>query len=128
MAHRLRERHLGGESIEHIVERAREYRFNALDFVARSHEVIDGVNDGQARSDIGFKEEFHTPLASQRFEMLIVVVITRSRDFVGSDHMDVVVKQARIVLCYLCRSRAIDKDGVEHIHLFDGVEHGFNAA
>ena len=54
-AYGLAKGNVGTKSVEHIVQRAAQYGFEAQYAVARGQEVADGADDGKPRADVRFK-------------------------------------------------------------------------
>ena len=96
--------------------------------VARSDEVVDGMNDGESGTHVRFKKILHPLLARQELEPLIMVVGRRGRNLVGRHDVHVAVQQPLILCRHLGRCRAVHEDGIENIHLFDFAHHPFHAA
>ena len=88
--HGTAERNIGRQGVEHIIERATQHSLNFKHTVARATQVADGADDGQAGTHIGLEQEFYATLTGCLFKHLIVVVIRRCGNFVGSHNIYVV--------------------------------------
>ena len=127
-AHGAAQRHVGRKGVEHIVERTAQHGLDAQDAVARTAQVVDGVDDGQAGPHVGFEEKLHAALAGGAFQKGIVVVGRRGRNLVGRHDRHVAAQQAQVLGRHLLAGRAVDEYGVEHVHVQYLLHHVFHAA
>ena len=74
-SYRFRERHVGSNLIKDKVERTTQHGLDFQDFIARVTQVINGTNDWQTSTYVGFVTEPHTTVASGLFQFHIVGVI-----------------------------------------------------
>ena len=73
-AYGFRERNVGGEFVEDKIERATQHSFNLQDFVSRVAQVVDGADNGQSGTDVGFVSELHSPHYGSLFQSQVFVV------------------------------------------------------
>ena len=84
------------QDIEDIVERAAQDGFYPEDFIAGVDKIVDGVDDGEACSDVGLKKIFHPTMVSRLLQQGIVGIVGRSGNLIGADDVDVVVEEMMI--------------------------------
>ena len=74
-AHRFRKRNIGTQRVEHKIECAAHHSLDAQHFVARTCEVVDGVDDRKPRPNVGFKEVFHSAFPSGVLQEFVAIEI-----------------------------------------------------
>ena len=120
----LRERYVGRNLVEDIVEGSTEHSLEFLDFVARVDEVVHRVDDGKSGTHVGLVHVFHTSVACRCLESLVNGIVGRCCHLVGRHDVDAVVEE---VLVETSDSRcccAVDEYGVEDVHSDDLFPYG----
>ena len=80
----LAERNVRADFVKDVIQRTAQYRLYFQDLVSAVYQVIDRVDNRKSRTDIGFKQEFHTPAAGYLFQFTVNGVFGRSGNLVGS--------------------------------------------
>lgn len=78
--------------------------------------VVDGVDDGQTCTYIGFEEVFHSALAGYLLQLAVVLVFRRGGYLVGRHYRYVVLQQVLVERGDACAGRTVDKHRVEDVH------------
>ena len=71
----LGERHVGGNLVEDEVERTAQHCFDFKYLVARVDQVVDGADDGQSGTHVGFVAVFHATCERRLLQFYVVVVV-----------------------------------------------------
>ena len=75
---------LNADFVKDVIQRTAQYRLYFQDLVSAVYQVVDRVDNRKSRTDIGFKQEFHTPAAGYLFQFTVNGVFGRSGNLVGS--------------------------------------------
>ena len=120
-ANRLRERHVGTDLVEDEVQCATQHRLNLQYLVTRVAQVVDGSDDGQSSTHVGFIAEPHAAVARCLLQFDIVIIVARRRQLVGCYHADVMLQEGLVQACNLLAGGTIHEHAVKDVHLDDGV-------
>ena len=102
--------------VEDEVECTAEYSLNLQYLVARVSQVVNGADDRQSCSHVGFEEKFHSSLQCRLLQSEIALIVARCRYFISSHHRDVVFKQCLIDGSHFTACRAVNEHAVEDVH------------
>ena len=80
----LAERNVRADFVKDVIQRTAQYRLYFQYLVSAVYQVVDRVDNRKSRTDIGFKQEFHTPAAGYLFQFTVNGVFGRSGNLVGS--------------------------------------------
>ena len=120
-AYGLAERHVGAELVEDIVQRAAQHGLNLQNLVAAVDKVINGVDDGQARTHVGLEQVLHAPLTRRLLQAKVILVLAGRGNLIGRHDGDVVPQQLLVDARHVGAGRAVDEDAVEYVHADDAV-------
>ena len=85
--------------------------------IAAVDQIVHGVDDREAGTHIGLKEELHIATASRIFEQTVVIVSRGRGYFVGSNDRDVLVEERFVDSSHILVRGTVYKDGIEDVHL-----------
>ena len=90
--------------------------------------VVNGIDDGESGTYIGFKQVLHTALAGNLFQFTVVLVFGRSGNLVSSHYRNIVQQQVLVKGSHACTCRTVHKDRVKDVHTDNLITQRFQRA
>ena len=115
----LRERNVAADGVENIVQTARQHGLNLHNLVARSHKVLNRLQNRQTGCHVRLVQEFHAAGLHFLLEFEISLKRRRSHNLVRSHNRDAQLRHAAVHFRQFVRSGVVDEDAVAQVQLLD---------